>query len=270
VRVPAAFCGLVGFKPTQHRIPRTGAMALSLTLDSVGALTTSVAEAAATDAVLAGEIPRPLSPRDVRGLRLAVPRGRLLSGLDQAVETAFDQVISLLARAGARMCDINMEPLLDALDEIHAIGSISAIEAAYVHRDALATRAKEIDQRVVRRIESGCKVSGPDYVRMIELRRATVKKAAEQFARYDAIILPTTAVVAPLIEELARDDELFARVNLQVLRNTTVFNLLDCCGLSLPIPDGGPLPVGFMMMGAPGTDANVLAAGAAVEGIFLK
>ena len=130
--------------------------------------------------------------------------------------------------------------------------------------------AQEADQRVVRRIQSGCNVSGADYVLMIEIRRAAVEKAAQQFAPYDAIILPTTAVVAPVIEDLARDDELFARVNLHVLRNTTVFNLLDCCGLSLPMPHAGALPVGFMMMGARGTDANVLAAGAAVERLFLQ
>jgi Asp-tRNA(Asn)/Glu-tRNA(Gln) amidotransferase A subunit family amidase len=195
-------------------------------------------------------------------------RGRLLSGLDKAVETAFERAISMLKQSGAWLAEIDIEPLLDDLDRIHAIGSISAVEAAYVHREVLANRAKEIDQRVVRRIQSGCNISGADYVRMIELRRVAADKAAEQFAPYDAIVLPTTALVAPVIEELAKDDELFARVNLQVLRNATVFNLLDCCGLSLPIPDAGPLPVGFMMMGARGTDANVLAAGAAVEKLF--
>jgi aspartyl-tRNA(Asn)/glutamyl-tRNA(Gln) amidotransferase subunit A len=243
-------------------------MALSLTLDSVGPLTISVADAVATDAILAGEAPPVLMQREPGDLRLAMPRGRLLSGLDQAVERAFDRAISLLTQAGARIVDIDMEPLLGDLDQIHAIGSISAVEAAYVHRDVLAKRANEIDQRVVRRIQSGCNVSGADYVRMIELRRAAVEKAAEQFAPYDAIVLPTTAIVAPVIEELGNDDELFARVNLQVLRNTTVFNLLDCCGLSLPIPDTSPLPAGFMMMGARGTDANLLAAGAAVERLF--
>jgi aspartyl-tRNA(Asn)/glutamyl-tRNA(Gln) amidotransferase subunit A len=268
VRVPAAFCGLTGFKPTQDRVPRSGAMALSLTLDSVGPLTKSIADAAATDAILAGDAPSDLVPRETGSLRLAVARGRLLGGLDAAVEKAFDRAVAQLSRAGARIADIDIEPLLADLDEIHAIGSISAVEAAYVHRGVLAHRASEIDQRVVRRIQSGSNVSGADYVRMIELRRAAVAKAAEQFARYDAIILPTTAVVAPVIDELAKDDELFARVNLQVLRNTTVFNLLDCCGLSLPIPDAGPLPVGFMMMGARDSDANVLAAGAAVETLF--
>jgi aspartyl-tRNA(Asn)/glutamyl-tRNA(Gln) amidotransferase subunit A len=268
VRLPAAFCGVTGFKPTQYRVPRTGAMALSLTLDSVGPLTKSVADATATDAILAGEPPSPLARRDIGSLRLAVPRGRLLSGLDRAVETAFDQAISLITRAGTRVVNTDIESLLDDLDQVHAIGSISAVEAAYVHRRALATRATEIDQRVVRRIQSGCNVSGADYVRMIELRRTAVAKAAEQLAPYDAIILPTSAVVAPVTKELAKDDELFARVNLQALRNTTVFNLLDCCGLSLPIPDAGALPVGFMMMGARGSDANVLAAGAAVEKLF--
>jgi aspartyl-tRNA(Asn)/glutamyl-tRNA(Gln) amidotransferase subunit A len=268
VRVPAAFCGVTGFKPTQCRIPRTGAMALSLTLDSVGPLTKTIADAAETDAILAGETPAKLVPRQPSSLRLAIARGRLLGGLDQAVEGAFDRAVALLNRAGARIVEIDIEPLLDYLDRVHAIGSITAVEAAYVHRDVLANRAKEIDRRVVRRIEAGCNVSGADYVRMIELRRAAVDQAAQQFAPYDAIILPTTALAAPLVDDLARDDELFARVNLQVLRNTTVFNLLDCCGLSLPIPDAGPLPIGFMMMGTRGSDANVLAAGAAVEGLF--
>jgi aspartyl-tRNA(Asn)/glutamyl-tRNA(Gln) amidotransferase subunit A len=270
VRVPSAFCGVMGFKPTQNRIPRTGAMALSLTLDSVGPLTTSIADAAATDAVLAGEPVKPLPRRELGGLRLAVAKGRLLSGLDTAVETAFDRAVSMLKKAGAYLTEINIEPLLEELDHIHAIGSISAVEAAYVHREVLAKRPSEIDQRVVRRIQSGSQVSGADYVRMIELRRAAVEKAAEQLAPCDAIVLPTTALVAPVIDELARDDDLFARVNLHVLRNTTVFNLLDCCGSSLPIPDAGPLPVGFMMMGARGTDANVLSAGAAVEKLFLQ
>lgn len=268
VRVPAAFCGVTGFKPTQYRVPRTGAMALSLTLDSVGPLTKSVADAATTDAILAGEPVKPLPRRDAGGLRLALPRGRLFSGLEKTVEVAFDRAISMLNKAGAWLTEVDIEPLLDDLDQIHAIGSISAVEAAYVHRDVLAHRANEIDQRVVRRIQAGCNVSGADYVRMIEIRRAAVAKASEQFAPYDAIILPTTAVVAPVIDELARDDELFARVNLLVLRNTTAFNLLDCCGLSLPIPDAGPLPVGFMMMGARGRDTDVLAAGAAVERLF--
>jgi aspartyl-tRNA(Asn)/glutamyl-tRNA(Gln) amidotransferase subunit A len=268
VRVPASFCGLTGFKPSQYRVPREGAMALSFTLDSVGPLTKSIADAAATDAVLAGETPAALPRRDIAGLRLAIPRGRLLSGLDEAVERCFDRAISLLMKAGAQIVDIDIEPLLDRLDQIHAIGSISAIEAAYVHRDALATRASGIDRRVLRRIQAGSNVSGADYVRMLELRRAAVAKATEQFAFYDAVVLPTVPVLAPVIDELARDDELFARVNLHVLRNTTVFNLLDCCGLSLPIPDAGSLPVGFMMMGARGSDANVLAAAVAVEKLF--
>ncbi|GAC1334843.1 MAG: amidase [Beijerinckiaceae bacterium] len=268
VRVPAAFCGIKGFKPTQHRVPRTGAMALSLTLDSVGPLTKSLADAALADALMAGETPSPLMPRDIAGLRLAVPRGRLFADLDAAVERAFDQGLSRLARAGAHIVEIDIEPLLSQLDAIHALGSISAIEAAYVHADALAKHAGEIDRRVVKRIRAGSNVSGPDYVRMLELRRHAVTCATEQFALYDAIVLPTVAVLAPKIDELANDDELFARVNLHVLRNTTAFNLFDCPGLSLPLPDAGALPVGFMMMGARGSDANVLAAGAAIEKVF--
>ena len=159
--------------------------------DRVGCRRRSIADAADTDAILAGEDPVPLPRREPAGLRLALSRGRLLSGLDKEVESAFDRALTLLKKAGAYLAEIDLEPLLDHLDQIHAMGSITAVEAAYVHRDALANRADEIDQRVVRRIKAGSNVSGADYVRMLELRRAAIERAAEQFAPFDAIVLST-------------------------------------------------------------------------------
>ena len=100
------------------------------------------------------------------------------------------------------------------------------------------------------------------------LRKEVVAASIHAFEPFDAIVLPTSIMFAPRIADLAADDDLFARTNMLALRNTTQFNLFDSCGLSLPLPDTGPLPAGFMMMGARDTDDRVLAAGLAVECAF--
>lgn len=268
IRVPAAFCGAVGFKPTQFRVPRDGAMALSMTLDSIGPLTRSVADAAMVDAILAGEPLRPLAPRAVDGMRLAMPLGRLFEKLDAPVTRAFEQAVDALLKAGARIVETDIEPLLDRVAAINAIGSISAVEAAYVHADVLRDRADQIDHRIVNRIRGGSNVPAADYVRMIELRRAVVEDAKKALAPFDALILPSIAHVAPRIAELEADDQLFMATNMLTLRNTTQFNMLDCCGYSLPLPGAGELPVGLMLIGAHGTDHALHDVAAGLEALF--
>ena len=269
VRIPAAFCGLVGFKPTQRRVPREGAMPLSLTLDSVGPLARSVADAHAADAVLSGGAHRPLDPPAVAHLRLAVPQGRLFEALEKPVVQAFERALARLAKAGARIVDIDMEPHLKRLDAVNALGSIAAVEAAWYHAVALRTRAGEIDPFVVRRILNGSKVAAPDYVRMLQDRAAAAKAANAEFARYDALILPTVPITAPKTAPLAASIDAFTAANMLILRNTTQFNLLDCCAVSLPLPGAGALPVGLMLAAARGRDARLFDVAAAAEG-FLK
>ena len=265
VRIPAAFCGLVGFKPTQKRIPREGAMPLSLTLDSIGPLARSVEDAAHTDAILAGVTPRPLRPPAVSHLRLAVPQGRLFEALEAPVVQAFERALARFAKAGARIIDIDMEPHLKRLDAINALGSFSAVEAAWFHADVLKNQSEKIDPFVVRRILSGSKVSSPDYVRMCQERLLAVALANAEFERYDALILPTIPIVTPKTAPLAQSLEAFTAANMLILRNTTQFNLLDCCAISLPLPGAGALPVGLMLAAAHGHDARLLDVAAAAE-----
>ena len=105
VRIPAALCGLAGFKPTQHRIPRDGVVPLSTTLDSIGPLANSIACCAIADAVMAGEPAEAPAPMPVDGLRLLVPRSHVFEGLAPEVAAAFEAACSALSRAGARITD---------------------------------------------------------------------------------------------------------------------------------------------------------------------
>lgn len=267
VRIPAAFCGLVGFKPTKARVPCDGAMPLSTTLDSVGPLARSVADAALADSIMAGETPRAPLARPPSTLSLGLPLGRLFEKLDPEVSAAFEAAVKTLLDAGVSIVDIDIEPLLTRLDEISVMGAISAVEAACIHAEVLAEKADAIDRRVVARIRGGANMPAPNYVRMLRLRAAAAEQARLDFEPYDALILPTCATLAPVMAPLEASDAAFSAANILALRNTTQFNLLDCCGISLPLPVPGP-GVGLMLIGANGTDRRLLDAAACIEALL--
>ena len=152
VRIPAALCGLAGFKPTQHRIPRDGVVPLSTTLDSIGPLANSIACCAIADAVMAGEPAEAPAPIPVDGLRLLVPRSHVFEGLGSEVAAAFDAACSALSRAGARITDRAL-PEIDEIPKINAAGGFAPIEAYAWHRDLIARRGGDYDPRVRGRIE---------------------------------------------------------------------------------------------------------------------
>ncbi len=264
VRIPAGFCGITSFKPTQARVPRDGAVPLSFTLDTVGPLARSVADCAATDAILAGETPQPLKPIPAPHLRLAVPRGRLFAQLDAITASAFDKTLTRLAAAGAEIHDIDIEGLLAAIDDVYAKGTFAAVEAAWIHRAILANPEAEVDPIPRSRIEKGVSVAAPDYVGM-QMRRPPLIAAFDTVIEdFDALILPTTPIVAPIIADLATTDA-FMAANGLALRNTSPFNFFDLPGGSIPMPDANPLPAGLMVMGRRNHDHHTLRAMAGIE-----
>src|SRR6185312_9655690 len=121
VRIPAALCGIVGFKPTQNRIPRDGVTPLSTTLDSIGPLANSVACCAVADAVMAGEPPIAPPPIPAAGLRLGVPQSYVLDDLAAEVANAFADACSMLSRVGARIIDLPLGELSE-MPTINASG----------------------------------------------------------------------------------------------------------------------------------------------------
>ncbi|HLZ67994.1 MAG TPA: amidase [Aliidongia sp.] len=263
VRIPAAFCGLVGFKPTQRRITRAGAVPLSTSLDSIGPLAASVACCALVDAVLAGEEPAPLADLPLAGLRFAVPTRLMLDDLAPVVAGAFARAVKHLADAGARIIETPMDVLARVLD-VNRLGGIAAPEAFAWHRSLLARAGDRYDPRVRARLEAASGVSAADYIAALEFRAARIAEFDAATQPFDAVLAPTIPVPPPRQDELIADVD-YLRLNGQVLRNTTVFNLLDRCALSLPIQAPGELPVGLMLVGETGGDRRLLAVGKTVE-----
>jgi aspartyl-tRNA(Asn)/glutamyl-tRNA(Gln) amidotransferase subunit A len=266
VRMPASFCGVVGFKPSKFRVPTEGAFPLSYTLDSIGPLAKTVAQCAAADAVLSGESPSVVEPAAVAGLRIGVAQGLPLLDLDPTVSSRFASAVEALKRAGARLSDESI-PYWDDVARVQAKGSFSSVESFAIHRAWIDTRGDDYDPNVRVRIEAGRNVLAADYVLMQRERARLVRAMAERLADLDALVMPTTAIVAPTLAEVATVAAFQAK-NAIILRNAAFVNFFDLCAVSLPMPREGGLPAGLMLIAKNGDDRRLLRMAAGVERLF--
>jgi aspartyl-tRNA(Asn)/glutamyl-tRNA(Gln) amidotransferase subunit A len=265
-RIPAAYNGIVGFKPTQRRVPLDGAVPLSSSLDSIGPLARTVNCCAVLDAVLANEPVTPLQPRPIRGMRLAVPTTVALDDLEDAVAKAFERALERLAREGALIERIAVPEFLD-IAPMSAKGGFAAAESYAWHRYLIVAKGDVYDPRVAGRILRGESQSAADYIDLVNARKSLVARAAARLAPYDALVLPTTANTPPRIADM-KDDQAFTKANLLSLRNCTLINMIDGCGISLPIQRDGEAPVGLMLAASGGSDRRIFELAAAMEGVI--
>jgi aspartyl-tRNA(Asn)/glutamyl-tRNA(Gln) amidotransferase subunit A len=266
-RIPAAFNGIVGFKPTQARVPLDGGVPLSFSLDSFGPLARTVDCCAVLDAVLADEPVVPLQPRPIKGMRLAVPTTTVLDELEDAVARTFERALEALSRQGALIERIAVPEFLDVA-QMNAKGGFSAAESYAWHRYLIASKGDIYDPRVASRIMRGESQSAADYVDLLGARRSLIARIAVRLAPYDALILPTTANTPPRIADLVADDKAFTHANLLALRNCTLINVIDGCAISLPAHRDGEVPVGLMLAATGGADRRIFELAAAMEGII--
>jgi aspartyl-tRNA(Asn)/glutamyl-tRNA(Gln) amidotransferase subunit A len=263
VRIPAALCGLIGFKPTQYRLPRDGAVPLSTTLDSIGPIGVSVACCALTDAVMAGEpaeVPAAIAPD---GLRLGIPQTVMLDDLETPVAAAFERALAALARAGARIVELPLEMLGDNA-RINIKGGLPVAEAFAWHEKLIERRGQDYDPRIRTRIARGREMTAAEYIRMVNERADFIRRFDAETQAFDALIMPTVPLTAPPMAAFARDEDYF-RLNTRLLRNTAIINFLDRCALTVPIETPGAAPVGLMVVGRHGEDRRLLAIGGGIE-----
>ena len=265
-RIPAAYNGIVGYKPTQRRVPLDGGVPLSFTLDSFGPLANSVQCCATLDAMLADEPIVPLRPRPIRGMRLAVPTTVALDELDDAVAKSFERALETLSRAGAQIERIEVPEFLD-VGIMNTKGGFAASESYAWHRYLITSKGDMYDPRVAMRILRGESMSAADYIDLVNARRSLIARAAARLAPYDALVMPTTANTPPRIADLA-DDKAFAVANLRSLRNCTLINMIDGCAISIPAHRDGEVPVGLMLASSGGSDRRIFELAAGMEGTF--
>jgi len=261
-RIPAAFNGIVGFKPTARRVPADGIVPLSTSLDSVGPLAPSVACCRALDAVMSGE-PEPQHVLPLEGARLFVPETTVLDGLDTHVARDFEAALSGLSSAGAQIRRGRFTPF-ELIPATLVKGGLSASESYHWHRELIAERRSQYDPRVLARILRGAEQSAADYLDLLAARRRAIAEFESAMIGYDAVVSPTVPIVAPRIADCEPDAE-YNRINLLVLRNTLMINVLDGCSIALPMHRQGEPPTSLMISGPAMADGRILALAASIE-----
>ncbi|MES2360958.1 MAG: amidase [Pseudomonadota bacterium] len=256
IRIPAALCGIVGFKSTARLVPTSGVLPLSISLDTVCALTRSVRDAVTVHEILAARSVQ-LAGKPLSSCRLAVARPLMQDGLSSTVGNAFERALRLLRRAGAQIDEIALDEISE-LAAINSTGGLSAAESYAWHRQLIAKHESEYDPRVARRILRGAHMTAADYIDLLAARRQWIERMQARLDGFDAVLSPTVPMVAPAIASLLRDDDEFFRVNGLLLRNTSVVNMLDGCAISLPCHTPDQLPVGLMLWHAALRDDTVL------------
>ena len=245
IRIPAALCGIVGFKSTARLVPTTGAVPLSTSLDTVCALTRSVRDAITVHEVLVARGVQ-LAGKPLSSCRLALARTQMQDDLDDTVGQAFEHSVQVLRRAGAQIEEIPLHEIGE-LAGINATGGLSAAESFAWHRMLIAQHQAEYDPRVAMRILRGADMSAADYIDLLAARRDWIARMETRLHGFDAVLSPTVPLVAPAIARVLTDDIEFFRINGLLLRNTSVVNMLDGCAISLPCHAPGQLPVGLML-----------------------
>ena len=265
-RIPAAFCGTIGLKPTSMRVSKRGVVPLSQTLDCVGPFTTSVSCAAVLDSILSGGHGVDIESFPEGGIRLGVLDGYVTEKMDEIVAGAYQDALTRLSHRGVRIMPLDI-PQLSRLPEINRKGGLVGADAYAWHRNLLETRADYYDPWVRDRFSAGKSQTAADYIAVGQERKrlqSLVDKKQEQF---DALVLPTVQIVPPTIDEL-QDQDHSNEVNLLCLRNTAVGNFLDLPAISIPCHADGSLPVGLMLFGVRGHDRRLLSVARGLERVI--
>ena len=262
-RIPAALCGITGFKPTARRVPLQGCLPLAPSLDSIGPLAPTVACCHAMDAILSGETAHRLPDASLSGLRLVLPTNVGLDFFDIDTERSIDRAIDRLDRAGV-LIDRRRVASLDAIDGVHVRGGFAVPEAYAFHRQMLAEHGDLYDPRVRDRIMPGASMPVADYIALQEARAGIIAAFEADMAPYDALIMPTVPIAPPPIAAFDTDSD-YKRLNAIMLRNPAVVNFLDGCAISLPCHQTGAPPAGLMLAAPALGDQKLLSIAHAAE-----
>ncbi len=272
-RIPAAFNGIVGVKPSYGRLSLNGVYPLSPTLDAPGPLAVDVDSCFLLDLLMRGalapdgDLPH-IRPREIDGLRLVVPEACVMADLDPEVETAFAATLRKLEAAGAKIESAPL-PVLDHCDEFFRQRPLVVYEVWQHHRHMLEQHGDEYDPFVSQRILAGADIDAAEQQRRYRERETIVTDFLREYARLDAdaLLYPTVACIPPPLTATEDDDEA-RRVNLRCLRNTATVNYFDGCAISLPCHARDTAPVGLMLASRNGDDEQLYAIAAAVESLL--
>jgi aspartyl-tRNA(Asn)/glutamyl-tRNA(Gln) amidotransferase subunit A len=271
IREPAALCGCVGLKPTYGRVSARGVIPLSWSLDHVGPITATVADAATVLQAIAGYDAHDPGSADVpvidyagavrgrsKNLRVGVPRAHFYENLSAEVGAAMERTLEVIRTLVSEVREMKLEVPTDR--------TVQLAESYAYHAENVSRGAELYQPETLRRIRAGEKISAAEYIqRRRELEEAR-RSAHEIFEEIDLLITPTTPMPAPKIADLKKDPAALRPAELRLLRNTRPFNVWGLPAISLPcgLTKTG-LPMGLQIAGPPWREDWVLGLASAWE-----
>jgi aspartyl-tRNA(Asn)/glutamyl-tRNA(Gln) amidotransferase subunit A len=278
VRVPASLCGTVGLKTTVGRISRAGVYPLSWTLDSVGVFSRSVEDAAHVYQCLQGadvndEITVGIAPHDVLkelkegvgGLRLAFAESVFWQDVDPEVAQAVRECGNVFEDLGATVSSIDFTEAEEAR-ELNPGGVIIASEGYTLNKKWLEEHFDELDPVVAHRMIKGKEISADQYLQTNYIARQLRAKAGSTLKDIDVLLVPTTPDPAKPVAEIETSMDNYLAHNVRYLRNTSIGNILNFCGLSVPCGfTASGMPIGLLIYGKPFREDVILRAGYAFQ-----
>ena len=269
-RIPAAFNGVVGVKPSHGRMSLNGIFPLSPTLDAPGPLAVDVDSCFILDQLMCGKLPPSntlpaMQPAELKTMKLVIPGARVMEDLDDEVRVAFERSVEVLSAAAVSIQETPM-PVLDHCDDFFIERPIVVYEVWQHHREMLEQHLDEYDPFVGLRMSAGAEISAEEQQRRYREREQIVDTFNKQFEslQVDALLYPSVACIPPAIAE-TNDEDNARRVNLRCLRNTATVNYFDGCSITLPCHQPGEPPVGLMLSTPNGGDDRLYQLAAAVE-----
>lgn len=263
VRIPACFTGIVGYKSSVGQWPLDGIFELSPTLDSVGPLCRTVDDAALVHTCVTGEQVGALN--SLKGVRIGIPESYFFDDLDEKVADDFEQACRALEQRGAQRVAVDFP---EANERTQLFSSIVPPELiSFLTPERFAAIRSGVDPVTAARAAVGLDVQAHVHLSALRRKRVLVEKALKTFQSVDVWLTPTCPFLPMPVAELA-DPTTHAR-SLLASRNTQPGNLLDMCGLSLPMHTDG-LPTGLQIMMPLNKDSELLALGRTAERILSK
>lgn len=277
VRLPAGLCGVVGLKVTYGRVSRAGGVPLSWSLDTVGPMTRSVADAALMLSAVAGPDPADPTTRpgpvpdysaglggDLRGTRIGIPHDRFLERVDPEIGAALQEAMGVLKDRGARLIDVRFP---DVEPAIAAHRAILFSEASAAHETMVRNQADQLGDDVRPSLQAGLFLTASQYLAARQGRLETIRQYREIWGEFDVLLTPASPIAAPRIGEtstqLMGQEVPLLRAFLDL---TCPFNLTGQPGLSVPCGfTKAGLPIGMQLVGRPWDEPTLLKVGSAYE-----
>jgi len=264
-RIPAAFTGITGFKPTQDRISRDGVLTLSSSLDSVGLMAKNVELCKLGYHAMRKKINSKQEKLQNKNPKLIIPSNFGFENIDTEIKVAFDFATKKIAESGFEVIEMNV-PVLDLYKKV-PIWQFASVECATEYFYLYDQKKHLIDPNVLRRIERANEVMAVEY-NLLQKIRANLIEEFNKFLKNNFLIMPTVTIKPPLVEK-CKDSEFYDKANLISLRNTTLANYMNGCSISIPYFENKK-PIGIMLNATTNEDDYLLKISSDIEKVLQK